>query len=183
MEDPDRVRTTSCISSCCSPATQNNMRLLTHNLLACHARSCQSTSNNFPLLLKDVQLEIIEAESNPTFIQGFLPKLDWNALVSTARSLGDSSLPDTGPDASQPLNDSELISALHHVLLEVSPQHSTSVPDSPSRTDLFHATSSRVFDHQIHVVEGNMICLNCQHVYQIRSGIPNMLLAEHEISK
>lgn len=96
------------------------MRLLTHNLLACHAKSCQSTSNNFPLLLKDVQLEIIEAESNPTFIQGFLPKLEWNALVSTARSLGDSSLPDAGPDASQPLNDAGLIAALHHVLLEVS---------------------------------------------------------------
>lgn len=36
---------------------------------------------------------------------------------------------------------------------------------------------------QIHVVEGQMICPNCQHIYQIRSGIPNMLLAEHEIGK
>ena len=96
------------------------MRLLTHNLLACHARACQSTSNNFPLLLKDVQLELIEAEPNPVFLQGFLPKLDWKALVSTARSLGDTSLPDQAPDVTQPLQDQELLQKLHRVLLEVS---------------------------------------------------------------
>ncbi len=95
------------------------MRLLTHNLLACHAKACQTTSNNFPLILKDVQLELIEAEQNDTFIKGFLPKLDWPALVKTARSLGDTSLPDQGPDASQPLEDEALIKLLHHVLLEV----------------------------------------------------------------
>lgn len=97
------------------------MRLLTHNLLACHAKACQTTSNNFPLLLKDVQLELIEAEPNDIFIKGFLPKLDWPALVKTARSLGDTSLPDHGPDPSQPFEDAELIKLLHHVLLEVSP--------------------------------------------------------------
>ncbi|KAN0064529.1 hypothetical protein ACQY0O_002157 [Thecaphora frezii] len=129
------------------------MRLLTHNLLACHAKTCATTSNNFPLILKDVQLEQIEAEENEQFIRGFLPKLEWNALVSTARALGDTSLPDKGPDPSEPMLDEELLRKLHHVLLE------------------------------IHVVEGQMICPNCSHVYQIRSGIPNMLLAEHEIGK
>ena len=96
------------------------MRLLTHNLLACHAKACQSTSNNFPLILKDVQLELIEVETNPIFIKGFLPKIDWPALVKTARSLGDNTLPDNGPDVSQPLEDDALIQTLHHVLLEVS---------------------------------------------------------------
>lgn len=96
------------------------MRLLTHNLLACHAKACQTTSNNFPLLLQNVQLELIEAEPNETFIKGFLPKLDWSALVKTARSLGDTSLPDQGPDPSKPFEDEELIKALHRVLLEVS---------------------------------------------------------------
>lgn len=96
------------------------MRLLTHNLLACHAKACQTTSNNFPLILKDVQLELIEAEQNETFIKGFLPKLDWPALVKTARSLGDTTLPDQGPDPSKPLEDEALIQLLHHVLLEVS---------------------------------------------------------------
>lgn len=96
------------------------MRLLTHNLLACHAKACATTSNNFPLILKDVQLELIEAEPNEIFIKGFLPKLDWPALVKTARSLGDTTLPDQGPDPSKPLEDEALIKLLHHVLLEVS---------------------------------------------------------------
>ncbi|KAG0238540.1 hypothetical protein BGW42_004302 [Actinomortierella wolfii] len=34
---------------------------------------------------------------------------------------------------------------------------------------------------ETHVVSGKMICPNCQHVYVIRDGIPNMLLAEHEV--
>lgn len=111
-------------SSCTARHTRGSstvaMRLLTHNLLACHAKACQTTSNNFPLVLKDVQLELIEAEPNEMFVKGFLPKLDWPALVKTARSLGDTSLPDQGPDPSKPLEDADLIQLLHHVLLEVS---------------------------------------------------------------
>jgi hypothetical protein len=62
------------------------VRLITHNLLACHVRGC--TSNNFPLVFKDVQLELREAEFNADFLRGFMPKLDWKALVDTAKSVG-----------------------------------------------------------------------------------------------
>ncbi|CEI89507.1 Putative Trm112p domain-containing protein [Rhizopus microsporus] len=34
---------------------------------------------------------------------------------------------------------------------------------------------------ETHVQQGQMICPNCNHVYKIKDGIPNMLLAEHEI--
>jgi len=61
------------------------VRLITHNLLACHAKGC--TSNNFPLQLKDVQVALREAEFNPDFIRGFIPKIDWNALVDAARQV------------------------------------------------------------------------------------------------
>ena len=62
------------------------VRLLTHNLLACHAKNCNV--NNFPLQFKDVQLEIREADFNPDFLKGFMPKIDWKALVDTARQVG-----------------------------------------------------------------------------------------------
>ncbi|KOS15515.1 hypothetical protein Malapachy_2420 [Malassezia pachydermatis] len=129
------------------------MRLLTHNLLACHAKGCGSSSNNFPLQLRNVQLELIEADYNETFLKGFLPKLAWPAFVSTARQLGDTSLPEDMPDFLSKEPSEEFLRTLHHVLLE------------------------------IHVSEGEMVCPNCEHVYPIRSGIPNMLLAEHEIPK
>jgi len=61
------------------------VRLITHNLLACHVKGC--TSNNFPLEFKDAKLERREAEYNPEFIRGFLPKIEWKALVNTARQV------------------------------------------------------------------------------------------------
>ncbi|KAH8107325.1 Trm112p-domain-containing protein [Phellopilus nigrolimitatus] len=121
------------------------VRLITHNLLACHVKGC--TQNNFPLVFKDAQIELRDAEFNDDFLRGFLPRLDWNALVQAAKELGDTSLPAEQPE----MVDDELLKALHHVLLE------------------------------IHVEEGAMTCQNCGHVYPIKSGIPNMLLAEHEI--
>ncbi|EDR03507.1 uncharacterized protein LACBIDRAFT_253381 [Laccaria bicolor S238N-H82] len=121
------------------------VRLITHNLLACHVKGC--TSNNFPLEFKDAKLELREAEYNQEFIRGFLPKIEWKALVDTARQLGDTSLPLEQPE----MLDDEFLKNLHHVLLEV------------------------------HVEEGSMICPNCKHDYPISNGIPNMLLAEHEI--
>jgi multifunctional methyltransferase subunit TRM112 len=61
------------------------VRLITHNLLACHAKGC--TSNNFPLQLNDAQIALREAEFNPDFIRGFIPKIEWNALVDAARQV------------------------------------------------------------------------------------------------
>ncbi|KAJ7056577.1 Trm112p-domain-containing protein [Mycena amicta] len=121
------------------------VRLITHNLLACHAKGCNS--NNFPLAFKDVQIALRESEFNADFLRGFMPKIEWPALLSAARQLGDTSLPDQLPE----MLDDDFLKTLHHVLFE------------------------------IHVEEGIMICLNCNHNYPISNGIPNMLLAEHEI--
>ncbi|TFK38403.1 Trm112p-domain-containing protein [Crucibulum laeve] len=121
------------------------VRLITHNLLACHVKDCNT--NNFPLEFKDAQIELRETEFNPEFVRGIIPKLEWKALVDTARELGDTTLPLELPE----MLDDDFLKNLHHVLLE------------------------------IHVEDGVMICANCKHVYPISNGIPNMLLAEHEI--
>ncbi|KAG2149263.1 hypothetical protein DEU56DRAFT_781357 [Suillus clintonianus] len=121
------------------------VRLITHNLLACHVKGC--TTNNFPLVFQDVQVELQKAEFNPDFIRNMLSRLEWTALVNAAKQVGDTSLPLEEPD----MMDDELLLKLHHVLME------------------------------IHVTDGAMVCQNCSHVYPISNGIPNMLLAEHEI--
>lgn len=61
------------------------VRLITHNLLACHAKGC--TTNNFPLQFKDVSIELREAEFNPDFLKNFLSRLEWKALVDAARQV------------------------------------------------------------------------------------------------
>lgn len=58
------------------------MRLITHNMLQCHVKDCNT--NNFPLRFEDAEVELIEAEYNPTFLINMLPKLDWEALINTA---------------------------------------------------------------------------------------------------
>ncbi|KAM6504235.1 Uncharacterized protein family UPF0434/Trm112 [Amanita muscaria] len=89
------------------------VRLITHNLLACHARGC--TSNNFPLRFSDAQIETREADFNADFIRAFMPKLEWSALVDAAKQLGDASLPLEAPD----MLDEEFLKNLHRVLLEI----------------------------------------------------------------
>lgn len=140
------------------------MRLLTHNLLACHAKGCGSSSNNFPLQLRNVQLELIEAEYNDVFLRGFLPKLDWNALVTTAQQVR----------PTQRLTDSSArprFRSRSPTLRKRSPATKCCrrCTTSSSRYVLLHT------DTQLHIAEGEMVCPKCAHVYPIRSGIPNMV--------
>ena len=67
------------------------MRLLTHNLLSCHARTCLTTSKNFPLAFKDVKLEIVETDMNENFLRGLIGsgKIEWRGLVDTCRSVSE----------------------------------------------------------------------------------------------
>ncbi|EGN97341.1 hypothetical protein SERLA73DRAFT_139508 [Serpula lacrymans var. lacrymans S7.3] len=89
------------------------VRLITHNLLACHVKGC--TTNNFPLQFQDVQIELQEAEFNPDFVRNLLPRLEWGALVDAAKQVGDTSLPPEQPE----MTDDDVLQKLHHVLLEI----------------------------------------------------------------
>lgn len=45
------------------------------------------TKDNFPLVFSDVEVVIRPAPENLDFLRRFLPKLEWDALVDTARSV------------------------------------------------------------------------------------------------
>ncbi|KAJ2999352.1 hypothetical protein HDV02_003133 [Globomyces sp. JEL0801] len=79
-------------------------------MLECHVKSCK---NGFPLPLSNVEMEEIEADFNPDFITRLLPKLDWNALLTTCNSL-DIQLPSTVPED---LNN-DFLKSLHKIILE-----------------------------------------------------------------
>lgn len=100
----------------------------------------------------------METKLDPEFLKGMMPKIDYPALVGASRQLGDGSLPeivpDLGSDDQEPTEEQfKSLKLLHHVLLE------------------------------IQVQDGAMVCPSCGHVYPIKDGIPNMLLAEHEIKR
>ena len=51
------------------------MRLITHNLLACHAKTCQAPAN-FPLRFADcTRVEMQEAEFNAEFMRCVAPSI------------------------------------------------------------------------------------------------------------
>ena len=63
------------------------VRLITHNLLACHAKNCTQTKG-FPLAFNDVRVETKETEFNADFLRSFFKgKIEWDALVGAAKQV------------------------------------------------------------------------------------------------
>lgn len=56
------------------------MKLLTLNFLTCARKACKSSPAAFPLHPKDAELEQVETDVNPIFLQNILPRLDWEAM-------------------------------------------------------------------------------------------------------
>ncbi|XP_062892281.1 multifunctional methyltransferase subunit TRM112-like protein [Mobula hypostoma] len=91
------------------------MKLLTHNLLSSHVRG---VSRGYPLLLQASEVKINNVDFNQEFITRMIPKVEWNALVEAAESIGHrNGLPQELPQAGQ--SDEDFLQKLHHVLLEV----------------------------------------------------------------
>ncbi|KAJ3311648.1 hypothetical protein HDV04_003912 [Boothiomyces sp. JEL0838] len=80
------------------------MRLLTHNMLQCHVKGCNK--DNFPLALQNIEIEKLEAEFTPEFVERLLSRIDFPALQSTCISLGIQ------------LENEENLELLHDVLLK-----------------------------------------------------------------
>ncbi|EXJ78671.1 hypothetical protein A1O1_09072 [Capronia coronata CBS 617.96] len=131
------------------------MKLLTTNFLTCAVKTCKTSPLSFPLHFKDATLERTEIDYNPLFIRNVLPRVNWDALTTTATELGLQSLvPARNPgtrtetETETDIKDEEL-RKLHNLLLETG------------------------------VVEGKLVCGNCGFEYPIKEGVGNFLLPAH----
>lgn len=132
------------------------MKLLTTNFLTCAVKACRGTAEAYPLHFSECELESTDIEYNPAFILNIMPRIEWDALVKVCQQLGNHSLPiekpeDFGPDGARSEVQEEVLRSLHNVLLQTS------------------------------ITNGKMVCGRCGHIYLIKQGIANMLLAEHEV--
>ncbi|CCH61956.1 hypothetical protein TBLA_0F04230 [Henningerozyma blattae CBS 6284] len=130
------------------------MKFLTTNFLKCPVKTCDTSNDNFPLQYNGEKCQLIQDESiefNPEFLLNILDRIDWAAIIIVARDLGNKSLPPTKPSFSPELSDDDLIVLrdLHTLLLQTS------------------------------IVDGEMKCKNCGHIYFIKNSIPNLLLPPH----
>ncbi|KAK9447345.1 uncharacterized protein V1518DRAFT_421986 [Limtongia smithiae] len=150
------------------------MKLLTTNFVQCTVRACASSSECFPLHFEQpsegevtsttaggaerlpLLLTREEQDYSPVFMHGILPRIDWPALLSVysetvaAVSPGQA-LPETKP-VIENIEDPEadrVLRILHSILLETN------------------------------IVQGEMRCRSCGHVYFIRDSVPNFLLPGH----
>lgn len=111
----------------------------------------QGTTSGFPLRIEVLQKEERDAEFHVEFLVNTLGKIEWDAFVGAARSIGaDDGLPNTKPEVDVS-NDEAFLRAFHHALLEV------------------------------HVQEGYLVCPDSGRRFPITKGIPNMLLNEDEV--
>uniref|UniRef100_A0A7S1SR84 Multifunctional methyltransferase subunit TRM112-like protein n=1 Tax=Tetraselmis chuii TaxID=63592 RepID=A0A7S1SR84_9CHLO len=60
------------------------MKLLTHNMLACHIKGVK---NNYPFKIEAKKVEEREAEFNPEFLRHIFPRLEWTALKEAAETV------------------------------------------------------------------------------------------------
>ncbi|KAF8473361.1 hypothetical protein BDZ91DRAFT_714502 [Kalaharituber pfeilii] len=76
------------------------MKLLTVNFLSCPLKSCKTSPKSFPLHFKDVEV-VADPEGAPynrEMLLGLLPRVEWGALVGSARELGFTGLPGEKPE-------------------------------------------------------------------------------------
>ncbi|KAI9892817.1 MAG: hypothetical protein M1814_000976 [Vezdaea aestivalis] len=152
------------------------MKILTANFLTCAVKACKSSPDSFPLHFRDAELVKQEIDYNPAFLRNLMPRIDWDALKTTAGELGFTTLPETKPEFS------ELPAAGQKEEDEEAPSNEdVQMETAPTDTSEQDATLKEL--HTIlletQVQEGKMVCGHCGHEYLIKEGIANFLLPNH----
>lgn len=143
------------------------MKLLTTNFLTCAVKTCKTSSQSYPLHFRDAQLEQNPTDYNPEFIKNILPRIDWEALSTTAAELGlTAMLPDHNP-ADDMMVDEEGATE------EEKERFKNHVVDEEALKKLH----TLLMDTG--VIEGKLVCGNCGFEYPIKEGVGNFLLPPH----
>lgn len=89
------------------------MRLLTHNMMMCNRKQC---SGGFPLGIVARETKVSESEFNGDHIRSMLSRIEYEALVSAATSVGMASLPPTYTKSD--MEDEMFLRAVHDAIMD-----------------------------------------------------------------
>nr|KAK5443655.1 hypothetical protein LTR18_004916 [Exophiala xenobiotica] len=149
------------------------MKLLTTNFLTCAVKSCKSSPSSFPLHFKDATLERTEIDYNPLFLRNILPRVNWDALTTTATELGLQSL----VPASNPVDTIITPSAPAADDQKIEEQADEQQKDEEQLEQVLKKLHNLLLETG--VVEGKLVCANCGFEYPIKEGVGNFLLPAH----
>mmetsp|Transcript_3934 Transcript_3934/g.8439 ORF Transcript_3934/g.8439 Transcript_3934/m.8439 type:complete len:124 (-) Transcript_3934:484-855(-) len=91
------------------------MKLLTHNMLACHIKGVKK---NYPFLIEAVKVENREADYDPDFLRHIFSRIQWPAFLEGAQAMGcREGLPEKVEESM--LQEESFLKTFHHALLEV----------------------------------------------------------------
>jgi multifunctional methyltransferase subunit TRM112 len=175
------------------------MKILTTNFLTCAVKSCKSSPASFPLHFKDAVLERTEIAFNPLFMTNILPRLNWDALRTTAMELGlAAALPAENPCETASWEDKDLKNDHDDSGVEkgdgamevessgaVGGAGEAQAEAEAAPGPLGEAAREEVLK-KLHgllletaVSEGKLVCGNCGFEYPIKDGVGNFLLPAH----
>jgi multifunctional methyltransferase subunit TRM112 len=172
------------------------MKLLTTNFLTCAAKSCRSSPLSFPLHFKDAIVHRTEMAYNPLLLTNILPRLNWEALRTTATELGlDAALPAENPSEQQEWEGGKVAEVEQGGAMEVDGSGAAAAlgagdqdvdRDAVAPVGAMDEEAKEQVLKKLHgllletgVLEGKLVCGNCGFEYPIKDGVGNFLLPAH----
>ncbi|KIW61728.1 hypothetical protein PV05_01818 [Exophiala xenobiotica] len=153
------------------------MKLLTTNFLTCAVKSCKSSPASFPLHFKDATLERTEIDYNPLFLRNILPRVNWDALTTTATELGLQALvPATNP-VDTIITSSDAPTDNENVHDQKDEEEHNEGQNGEQLEEVLKKLHNLLLETG--VVEGKLVCANCGFEYPIKEGVGNFLLPAH----
>lgn len=159
------------------------MKILTTNFLTCAVKTCKTSPASFPLHFRDATLERTEIEYNPLFLRNVLPRVNWEALTTTASELGLQALvPEQNPvdvvaeekEDDEHENDNEGADMDVESRQEQSAEQQQRQQEEEEVLKKLHGLLLETA-----VTEGKLVCGNCGFEYPIKEGVGNFLLPAH----
>lgn len=161
------------------------MKLLTTNFLTCAVKTCKTSPLSFPLHFKDATLERTEIDYNPLFMRNILPRVNWDALTTTATELGLQALvPAVNPvdvveEQQQQQQQQESAGSDEMDAKKSQDEDSAAavVAQAQAQGEVLRKLHNLLLETG--VVEGKLVCGNCGFEYPIKEGVGNFLLPAH----
>ena len=150
------------------------MKILTTNFLTCAVKSCRSSPLSFPLHFHDAVLSRTELPYQELFIQNILPRVQYDALITTAKEL---SLQALVPEREVFEGLQEAKATGQEAGAEGMEQSIGNAASQDGADELLKKLHTLLMETEVR--EGKLVCGNCGFEYPIKEGVGNFLLPSH----